>query len=111
MPGMLVFGIHEFNNKESNMKTLTITTTVELPDDEWERAEVVAQCKPLIGVIAEWLVSAKGVKSTLEHSFDGRKARGAKASSGDQEAGSQPESNPLYLHSVSAPADGAAKAE
>lgn len=56
------------------MPVLTITTTIQLPADEWERADLVALCKPLPGVVREWMADNK-VEGTVEHSFDGRKAR------------------------------------
>ena len=59
------------------MKTFTITTTIGLPDDEFDYAELVAKCRPLPGVIFDWMNEHK-IDGTVTHSFDGRKARAPK---------------------------------
>ena len=70
-------------NKEDKMAKLTITAVVELPDDEWERADVVAKCRPLVGVLNDWLTENKIEGSAVSHSFDGRSAPRAKSKAMD----------------------------
>ena len=55
------------------MPKLTITTSIDLPDDEFERAAVVSKAQPLLGQIGGWLKEHE-VMGAVTHSFDGRSA-------------------------------------
>jgi hypothetical protein len=55
------------------MPKLTFITSIDLPDDVWENAEVVSRAKPVQGEI-EALLLSHDLTGTVEASFDGRKA-------------------------------------
>lgn len=49
-------------------KVLTITTKIDLPDDAFDYAEVVAKCRPLQGVIQAWLTE-QAITAAVTHEF------------------------------------------
>ena len=70
------------------MPKLTITTSIDLPDDEFERAAVVSKAQPLLGQIVGWLKEHE-VTGAVTHSFDGRSAPRKQANGG----GAEPSAN------------------
>lgn len=54
-------------------KILTITATIELPDDEFERAATVAECAALPTVMKQWIKDS-GRIGTVTHDFVTKRA-------------------------------------